>query len=158
MRISDWSSDVCSSDLRGARLGGVHFRDMRRGEQYLVAAPGRIFAEIIDGRAFAAPDRAFALDFGDDDVDMRLGAATDDELTGDRPAFDARAFQLDSHAGTVMIIRWPANPFPNASATWVTGSRSRHTPPGSPRATRACHGSRAFWRSRSPPMRCRRST
>src|SRR3546814_4168702 len=83
---------------------------MRRGEQYLVAASGRILAKIIDGSAFAAPDRAFALDFGDDDVDMRLGAATDDEFAGDRPAFDTRAFQLDSHAGTVMVIRWPANP------------------------------------------------
>src|SRR3546814_4263498 len=68
---------------------------MRRGEQYLVAASGRILAKIIDGSAFAAPDRAFALDFGDDDVDMRLGAAADDEFAGDRPAFDTRAFQLD---------------------------------------------------------------
>src|SRR3546814_1786682 len=92
---------------------------MRRGEQYLVAASGRILAKIIDGSAFAAPDRAFALDFGDDDVDMRLGAATDDEFAGDRPAFDTRAFQLDSHAGTVMVIRWPENPFPNASAPWA---------------------------------------
>src|SRR3546814_5437791 len=109
-------------------------------------------------RSFAAPDRAFARDFGDDDVDMRLGAAADDEFAGDRPAFDTRAFQLDSHAGTVMVIRWPANPFPNASATWATGSRSRRTPPGSPHATRACFGSRASSPSRSPPMRCRRST
>src|SRR3546814_17201675 len=103
---------------------------MRRGEQYLVAASGRILAKIIDGSAFAAPDRAFALDFGDDDVDMRLGAATDDEFAGDRPAFATRAFQLDSHAGTVMVIRRPANPFPNASAPWATGSRWTRTPSG----------------------------
>src|SRR3546814_12750076 len=74
---------------RGARLGGVHFRDMRRGEQSLVAAPGRIFAEIIDGRAFAAPDRPFALDFGDDDVPMRLLASPDAHPPADSPAVTA---------------------------------------------------------------------
>ena len=74
----------------------------RRGEQYLVAAPGRILAKIIDGSAFAAPHRAATLDFGDDDVDMRLGPTADDELARDGPAFDARAFQLDSHAGRLV--------------------------------------------------------
>src|SRR3546814_3188365 len=33
MRISDWSSDVCSSDLHGGRRGGcVRGKDGRRGE------------------------------------------------------------------------------------------------------------------------------
>src|SRR3546814_6004371 len=119
MRISDWSSDVCSSDLRhrprrpernrigrnprgrraiaprklpkpkaalprfhipqraiervarrtrrhqqlhrGARFGGIHFRDMRRGEQYLVAASGRILAKIIDGSAFRSEEHTSEL-------------------------------------------------------------------------------------------------
>ncbi len=75
---------------------------MRRSEQYLIAATRRILTEIIDGRALAAPDLASSLDFGDDDVDVRLGAAADDELAGDGPAFDARAFQLDSHTGRLV--------------------------------------------------------
>src|SRR3546814_11096217 len=32
MRISDWSSDVCSSDLRGSDSRVIHFRD---GDAYL---------------------------------------------------------------------------------------------------------------------------
>src|SRR3546814_4551881 len=33
MRISDWSSDVCSSDLRGLQLGGGHRRDIVRPDR-----------------------------------------------------------------------------------------------------------------------------
>src|SRR3546814_10670360 len=33
MRISDWSSDVCSSDLRGLQLGGGHRREIVRPDR-----------------------------------------------------------------------------------------------------------------------------
>src|SRR3546814_15987245 len=40
MRISDWSSDVCSSDLRGAGLGGGHDEREQTLNQLLVEMDG----------------------------------------------------------------------------------------------------------------------
>src|SRR3546814_18865477 len=37
MRISDWSSDVCSSDLRGGRIGGVLAAELLQRRQRAVA-------------------------------------------------------------------------------------------------------------------------
>src|SRR3546814_2830951 len=44
MRISDWSSDVCSSDLRGhgSREYGRHPGGGARGQQYLALAAGNL--------------------------------------------------------------------------------------------------------------------
>src|SRR3546814_3359850 len=46
MRISDWSSDVCSSDLVQQRQGEVRRRpvDQRRGQGLAVAAAGLAYA------------------------------------------------------------------------------------------------------------------
>src|SRR3546814_12240387 len=38
MRISDWSSDVCSSDLADARLGTAHAGAARRGHRATACA------------------------------------------------------------------------------------------------------------------------
>src|SRR3546814_18165703 len=38
MRISDWSSDVCSSDLRGGEIGGVGAE--AAGARHALRAPG----------------------------------------------------------------------------------------------------------------------
>src|SRR3546814_5420110 len=35
MRISDWSSDVCSSDLLAFNAGGIQFRDVKIGKSSL---------------------------------------------------------------------------------------------------------------------------
>src|SRR3546814_8479467 len=40
MRISDWSSDVCSSDLKGLRQQRRRARDLGRGEGCAVARNG----------------------------------------------------------------------------------------------------------------------
>src|SRR3546814_12775685 len=64
MRISDWSSDVCSSDLPGIerRIGGDH-----HGEHFFTAVSQRLAeAEIVAGQgiprqaAVARQQRAFA--------------------------------------------------------------------------------------------------
>src|SRR3546814_18650801 len=55
MRISDWSSDVCSSDLiQFEKLGGFHFNDSKYGDDDLDAGaidPYRLFLvfnELVD--------------------------------------------------------------------------------------------------------------
>src|SRR3546814_6884153 len=58
MRISDWSSDVCSSDL------------------------------IINGRTLAASHMRAVRNFADHDIDVDLRAATDDERAVDFPGLD----------------------------------------------------------------------
>src|SRR3546814_9962526 len=53
MRISDWSSDVCSSDLAGADRTdedgkAAHFPDQRLGQELHRALGGRIADHMID--------------------------------------------------------------------------------------------------------------
>src|SRR3546814_11823061 len=78
MRISDWSSDVCSSDLRQFRI--IHGRRQRQVAVGEVPATGQqhvAFAEIDAG----APDvPAFDGGFGDGDgIAVGFGVFLDDE-------------------------------------------------------------------------------
>src|SRR3546814_15417470 len=66
MRISDWSSDVCSSDLRdfGEHIGELQLHDLVRRERapellaFARVTPRRFIAEF--GRAHRAPADAVA--------------------------------------------------------------------------------------------------
>src|SRR3546814_8969766 len=71
MRISDWSSDVCSSDLRN--VGGVVAVAMRHGEVAGRLGKARGFQQIID--ADAAPMRV-ELRPGGDAMDVEIGRAS----------------------------------------------------------------------------------
>src|SRR3546814_6394251 len=72
MRISDWSSDVCSSDLAaGGRLGAAALR-LRRAAYRTLGKAARI------GHHFPEGSRRFDRDFPDDD-----GQAAGHERDGD---------------------------------------------------------------------------
>src|SRR3546814_7987049 len=51
MRISDWSSDVCSSDLAGGRLGRDSGAGHRRGRPAEPAAVPRLCAAVLQSSA-----------------------------------------------------------------------------------------------------------
>src|SRR3546814_13727614 len=90
MRISDWSSDVCSSDLRAARLprGGARFprrialaqasargrTDVRRlrRTRYRTRMAGDIGSEGMAGLSLAGPCRRAGMDAGPA-LDLREG-------------------------------------------------------------------------------------
>src|SRR3546814_10776057 len=55
MRISDWSSDVCSSDLFGERAAQEAFVDRRRAQQQRVA---RLEAQLAGDQPRLADQRA----------------------------------------------------------------------------------------------------
>src|SRR3546814_17321726 len=57
MRISDWSSDVCSSDLNSAPIGWRVADPMCRGRQAVIGQPLKHIADIDDQRAFWRMDR-----------------------------------------------------------------------------------------------------
>src|SRR3546814_20561661 len=57
MRISDWSSDVCASDLRSRRGGEVGLAHQRLADQEAVDAVGRERIEIGAGRQTAFADK-----------------------------------------------------------------------------------------------------
>src|SRR3546814_3134568 len=63
MRISDWSSDVCSSDLRNARIGAAEADDTGRTARSGAAALSRgdrhRFAAAAIGQAIGGDRRAF---------------------------------------------------------------------------------------------------
>src|SRR3546814_6982951 len=73
MRISDWSSDVCSSDLMGADeataepvvymidryvVGGFYRLNSQRGNQENLNAPGMRFEPLAFDEACSAPDHS----------------------------------------------------------------------------------------------------
>src|SRR3546814_4400220 len=74
MRISDWSSDVCSSDLLGQRVDGIvgehqrHILGLQQGDILLQQAGlrlGQDALEIVAGQALQLDaDRQAALQFG----------------------------------------------------------------------------------------------
>src|SRR3546814_103284 len=80
MRISDWSSDVCSSDLRGK--GGVHVLPRLRGVRLAIGGRGERLIDVCFGQLETGAARRFAqrdtvdadLDF--DDVLDAIGLAT----------------------------------------------------------------------------------
>src|SRR3546814_18783423 len=67
MRISDWSSDVCSSDLRGAAL--VDLKRLGDGD---LARPGQLVLDAAQQVRLARSDQA-----GDDDQPAGLHGRTD---------------------------------------------------------------------------------
>src|SRR3546814_7825742 len=86
MRISDWSSDVCSSDL-SIKTYGRHLRltvtpifggagmgpqadNLRRGVDILVAPPGRLLAHLERGSAKLDAIEVLVLDEADRMLDM----------------------------------------------------------------------------------------
>src|SRR3546814_19227474 len=79
MRISDWSSDVCSSDLENVGAGYIE----RSGQQYLIRVPGQVAdAEGIEQIVVATRD-GLPLRIGDvaevdEGQELRTGAATKD--------------------------------------------------------------------------------
>src|SRR3546814_3578550 len=68
MRISDWSSDVCSSDLRGPIIGLEHFTSGA-----LEGAPAGFLTRLLADRA--ARGGGHLLDFGHQPQHLRPGAA-----------------------------------------------------------------------------------
>src|SRR3546814_11014758 len=81
MRISDWSSDVCSSDLRevkGALLEGFEFRGQAARPLGRDADRLALFADRVDQRLHR-PNRALAVGAVDED-----GAAPLHQLAADR--------------------------------------------------------------------------
>src|SRR3546814_9221389 len=50
MRISDWSSDVCSSDLRGMHLGRGGAADQQRQRKALALHLGGDIAHLVEAR------------------------------------------------------------------------------------------------------------
>src|SRR3546814_15202400 len=54
MRISDWSSDVCSSDLRGVgpRVQRIPYTTDADGNQTLVTDKDRIYDDALGGKAY----------------------------------------------------------------------------------------------------------
>src|SRR3546814_10050298 len=54
MRISDWSSDVCSSDLFGQRRRGQPTEHVDQRDTYLVRCPGDLRIEMIADRLMDA--------------------------------------------------------------------------------------------------------
>src|SRR3546814_9007992 len=65
MRISDWSSDVCSSDLRGLHRHVDAADDLRAGQRLLLAV---LAAQVHQRRHFAlGKDDFLATEFGEGD-------------------------------------------------------------------------------------------
>src|SRR3546814_14537345 len=54
MRISDWSSDVCSSDLRAGRFSTELFERYQRSEQVLVATLAEMYVQGVSTRKVKA--------------------------------------------------------------------------------------------------------
>src|SRR3546814_5545756 len=80
MRISDWSSDVCSSDLTGlgfVQVGGARFDMLARADQSCVRGGQRLsHPDEGDGDAV---DRG-----GDGAVDRRVAAGAVERFAGER--------------------------------------------------------------------------
>src|SRR3546814_12721233 len=97
MRISDWSSDVCSSDLAGAQHPpGDHVRHAHRAEievdlvaelfpevMGLAATLVAAAAERLAGRAAGGTDRL--VDRQDDVGDARLAGSMSEQVAAARP-------------------------------------------------------------------------
>src|SRR3546814_7386649 len=88
MRISDWSSDVCSSDLRASRAAGQ--RDVARTEDADAGLAGGLRLDIArpgDRYIDVARDEPFGIDVarsGDADVARRDIAAADFDIARSR--------------------------------------------------------------------------
>src|SRR3546814_4475754 len=79
MRISDWSSDVCSSDLRGHRLARLGRLDQRANDGRLIAgAIERLLDRDHVGIGGGLTEK------GQDDVETFIGMMDDDVLAADR--------------------------------------------------------------------------
>src|SRR3546814_12113016 len=109
MRISDWSSDVCSSDLRASRAAGQ--RDVARTEDADAGLAGGLRLDIArpgDRYIDVARDEPFGLDVarsGDADVARRDLAAADFDIARPR----------------TLTLSIPARPHP-----YLTLARTRH--------------------------------
>src|SRR3546814_11490631 len=104
MRISDWSSDVCSSDLKGA-CGSV------RGEvpQHVLedAAVAEIF-QLVDGIDPAAGGEPLGLAVGAGEGDLDILARADVADAVDREGFRARseACRVGNECVSTCRYRW----------------------------------------------------
>src|SRR3546814_18822550 len=97
MRISDWSSDVCSSDLRGVR-GLLQMREVGELAFDPVAAPG--FGVGVAGLAFGGTVGAVLDDVGD-------GVA---QLHADRQSVvDGKSVSVRVDPGGPLIIKKNSN-------------------------------------------------
>src|SRR3546814_5647725 len=92
MRISDWSSDVCSSDLNGVHVlpvyggqgYGVQLSALRRGVHVVVGTPGRIMDHLEKGTLDLSQLRFLVLDEADEM--LKMGFAEDVEtILADTP-------------------------------------------------------------------------
>src|SRR3546814_9550177 len=102
MRISDWSSDVCSSDLRGLRLGlGV----VRTGE--IGRSADGLGNGIVDGleRNFRGLAGRDFLRIGEEAGDMRLQAVVDRQFAL-HPALEFRSEEHTSELQSLMRISY----------------------------------------------------
>src|SRR3546814_10846377 len=79
MRISDWSSDVCSSDLPGLARGVLAFlaeHQAHESSSFLDAAPGKIMHETRKGEMARLHELPFGLYYGGvDTTPLHIGSA-----------------------------------------------------------------------------------
>src|SRR3546814_7710475 len=85
MRISDWSSDVCSSDLRCIRRAAILVEGgdrIARGRQALLVGVGVGVGDAVGDRTLQVPGRAEPERAGVADVELDQGSALRLELAG----------------------------------------------------------------------------
>src|SRR3546814_19395210 len=82
MRISDWSSDVCSSDLAQVQTGRWSFRLQLSWQSY--PQSGRLMHESVKEAARMIPIKAFCFDVFGTVVDWRSCIARDAAIFFDR--------------------------------------------------------------------------
>src|SRR3546814_3200308 len=137
MRISDWSSDVCSSDLVARRARGQQFGKLcARGTVGDRLPRGfDLLQHRFDGFAvacvrhrFGAPAAAVFMDLDDHRLGRMLDSARDAERRGQRPAAMARA-QLAKHDCSRSAMR----AMPMVTGSWQ-GSPSASSIPAQARA------------------------
>src|SRR3546814_20300475 len=111
MRISDWSSDVCSSDLAGVRGAREHAIFRRHPALALAAQPRRKLSFDRGGAEHARVAEA--------DEATSLGMTGEAGFHGDRPHLVGRARSAERRVGNECVrtfrSRWSASHYKNTN-------------------------------------------